>query len=497
MLVVFAAMSVWVLGLDVWQVAVHGRVWTGTDGTYVVDQMQYMAWVQDASRHGLASNLFVLTPRPSDYFQPGIALSAGFAALGVAPWLALLLWKPIAVLGGFFAVRAYARRAIASVSGRRAALVLALFFASFSVVYGSFAVVGDLMPDYLTWGYPFALVGVAAMTLALVTYERGRDSGRVVWAPGLLGALSSALHPWQGETLALLLIGVELAQWRGWPSLRRRIVPLGVTLVLIALPLLYYGILGHTDESWKLARNGSKHAFSLWTILLGVAPLLVPALFAYRRRPQNFIALSARVWPLAALVVYVLSATALSATPLHAFDGITIPLAVLAVEAVAQLDWGRVPRRGVLAVLVIAAVTIPATVWEMDNARSLAAPTDGNANFIKADERRALDAVARDPQPGGVLTRFYLGAYVPAKTGRRTFVGHCLWSQPDCGGRARAAQSLFDGTIAPAAARSFVRKTGAHFVVSDCDTTDDIAAILAPITRSAKRYGCASVFVIG
>ncbi len=39
-----------------------------------------------------------------------------------------------------------------------------------------------------------------------------------------------------------------------------------------------------------------------------------------------------RVWPAAALAIYILSASGLSATPLHAFDGITIPLAVLAVR---------------------------------------------------------------------------------------------------------------------------------------------------------------------
>ena len=33
-LVVFFAVSVWVLGLDLWQVLVNGRVWTGTDGCF-------------------------------------------------------------------------------------------------------------------------------------------------------------------------------------------------------------------------------------------------------------------------------------------------------------------------------------------------------------------------------------------------------------------------------------------------------------------------------
>ena len=60
LLAVFAIVSVWVLGLDLWQVIVNGRDWTGTDGVYLVDQMQYLAWIRDASHHLLASNLFVL-----------------------------------------------------------------------------------------------------------------------------------------------------------------------------------------------------------------------------------------------------------------------------------------------------------------------------------------------------------------------------------------------------------------------------------------------------
>src|SRR5881227_3320669 len=68
----FAAVSLWVIGLDLWQVVVHGRVWTGTDGVYIVDQMQYLAWIRDASHHVLSSNLFVLRATPHDYFQPAV-----------------------------------------------------------------------------------------------------------------------------------------------------------------------------------------------------------------------------------------------------------------------------------------------------------------------------------------------------------------------------------------------------------------------------------------
>ncbi|MBV9465283.1 MAG: hypothetical protein JO206_08535, partial [Solirubrobacterales bacterium] len=53
-LAAFAAVSVWVLALDLWQVVAHGLVWTGTDGFFVIDQLQYLAWIRDASHHLLA-----------------------------------------------------------------------------------------------------------------------------------------------------------------------------------------------------------------------------------------------------------------------------------------------------------------------------------------------------------------------------------------------------------------------------------------------------------
>ncbi|MGH2883880.1 MAG: hypothetical protein ACRDPA_14495, partial [Solirubrobacteraceae bacterium] len=40
----FAAVSLFVLAIDVGRVVFDGAVWTGTDGVYIVDQMQYLAW---------------------------------------------------------------------------------------------------------------------------------------------------------------------------------------------------------------------------------------------------------------------------------------------------------------------------------------------------------------------------------------------------------------------------------------------------------------------
>jgi hypothetical protein len=501
LLAAFAAVSLWVIGLDVWQVVANGRVWTGTDGFYIVDQMQYLAWIQSAAaHHGLVSNLFVLHPTAADYFQPAITISGALAALGVAPWVSLLLWKPIAVVAAFYGVRTYAHRSLEGTWPRRVAVLLGLFFGSLTVIYGSWGVLGDLFPAFLSWGYTFGLLAVAVMLFGLVAYARARAEpegpARLgLLAPGLLGAFASLLHPWQGELLILIVIGAEFVSWPLERQRPRLALPL-ITVIATGAPLLYYEVLGRADLSWKLARVASKHTFALSTIVLAILPLVILAALAYRDRPRTFIAVVSRVWPVCALVIYVLSGSDVSATPLHAFEGITVPLSILAIQGVQRVGFMRLPGSRVVAAVAVAAATIPATVSELSLAKTIVAPSPGNANFITHSEQQALRYLAKDKRPGGVLTRFYLGSLVPAYTGRRTFVGDCLWSQPDCTPRSQITEMVFDGTLPANVARWFVQRIGAPFVLTDCDTRPDMDEVLAPLAESVHHFGCASVYTL-
>jgi hypothetical protein len=144
----------------------------------------------------------------------------------------------------------------------------------------------------------------------------------------------------------------------------------------------------------------------------------------------------------------------------------------------------------------VALFTIPATVDELSIAHGLAAPTSGNANFIQRDERSALDYLAHSKERGSVMTQPYLGATVPGRTGRHTYVGNCLWSEPNCYGKSATSQALFNGQLTPSAARSFVRASGARFVLADCSTRVDMRKLLGPLIRSAHGFGCAAVYEV-
>jgi hypothetical protein len=488
-LAVLGAASLWILALDIWQVVVHHRTWTGTDGEFLADQMQYLAWVRDSSHHLLVSDLFVLRGTPHDYFQPIVVISGALTALGVAPWISLLIWKPVAVVAVFLAVRVFTRHSLAERFDRRAALVLALFF-------GSWGTLGDEWIPFWSWGYPFALLGIAALAGALVCYDRDSAHGRLSWRAPLLGFAASLSHPWQGELLMLIVIGAEAVMWRPGSDLRRRLRLPVATLAATALPLLYFEALDRLDPAWRAAQHAAKHHFALSTLALPLIPLLVAAALAYRRRPQSFIGIAARVWPFASLVIYVLSETGIAGTPLHAFAGITIPLAVLAVEGVRSLGFSRLPRWRLVGALLVALGTIPASISMLRGAHPYVDPMPQNAAFIAKGERRALDYLRADPQPGGVLARNYFGLIVPEETNRRTYIGLCLWSEPHCVRRMNDTIALMDGNDRPAVARAFVRSTGARFVLQDCQSHGNVKAALGPMITSTRRFGCATVYEV-
>jgi hypothetical protein len=492
-LVVFAAVSLWVLALDLYQVAAHNRVWTGTDGLFLADQMQYLAWIKDSSHHVLASDLFVLRGTPHDYLQPIVAISAAITAVGVAPSLSLLLWKPIAVGTAFIAVRAYARRTLPDRFDRNAALVLALFF-------GFFGVIGDEWLPFWSWGYPFGLVAIAAAVGAILCYERARERGVVTWTAPALGMLAAFAHPWQGELVVLVVIGAEVVTFRRGALRARRLALPIATIVATGLPLLYYELLDKTDGAWSMAQVGLKHSYSLWALIWPLLPLLVPAAFAYARRPVTFLDAATRIWPFAVLAMYFLSVSGFAGAPLHSFAGITIPLALLAIEGVRRIGLPRLPGWRLVATVLIAGVTIPAMVFELRTTSSFIRPFGpGNPNFISHDERHALDYLASNPKPGGVLTRAYMGLLIPEATGRRTYVATCVWSEPNCSGptgRVAMTANLMLGLLRPADARAFVSATGARFVFEDCRSNANIAKLLGSMVVSARRFGCAAVYEV-
>lgn len=520
LLAAFGAVCCWLIFVNL-HYAVHGLEWTGIDGEFPVDQMQFLAWIQDASHHVLTSDLFVLRPTGHVYLQPMFALSGGLVALGVPSWVALLAWKPVAVVAVFFAIWLWCGRLLEGRWERRAALVIALFA-------GGGGVLGDEWLPFMAWGYPHAVLGVAFIVAALLAYDRAyREQRTSVLAPAM-GFLASWVHPWQGEILIVILGAVELVRLK--ESLRAGLVrsmrqPV-LTVVATALPLIYYGILGRIDLAWRLGQGALLHSWPLGRILVPLIPLLVLSAPAYLRRPRGVLQASAMAWPLAAFIVYGVNASGFAGAPQHAWVGIAVPLAVLAVQAVRSF-WlpalARVPVPGraatggsfaglasrargapagralgiLAAVLAVAALTIPGTVSSMADAHRFIGPATQNQNLLASSEVRALHYLAHDRQPGGVLSSPYLGDAVPGQTGRHVYDSDdWRWSQPNAFERAHTARRLLSGQLDPAAARNFVRRSGARFVLQNCGSQADLERTLRPMITSVHRFGCATLYRI-
>ena len=244
------------------------------------------------------------------------------------------------------------------------------------------ATVSEMWPGLYFWGYPFTAIAVAALPAALLAYERDRRDERVrPWAP-LLGLLCAWLQPWQGATLLVILLITEMFLWR--VNRLPRLGLLAATAFATVAPLCYYAILSRLDASWTLAGEANRvDLFPSWTLALSLAPLAIPAAFAYTRRPRTFQGLAVRIWaPTAVAIYFVVGLAHVGTFPLHALQGLSIPLAVLAVAGATAIAPNLRPAAKVAGATVLVVVLVaPALVRELDRARGLA-KTDANEGAL-------------------------------------------------------------------------------------------------------------------
>ena len=478
------------------RVALRGGHLAGGDGFLVLDQLQYLNWLRQAGGHVLIANLYDLAPGPRSFLHPGLLVSGALNALGLGMTAAYLVWKPIAVLALWTGAMAWAGRFLAGpdARGRRlAAAALALLFASpVPAAVGWLGIGGertrfhfDFLGGELTttnylWGYLFTAIAVGLLPLGLLAHERGRTG-----LAGAAGLVIAWFQPWQGATYLLVLLGAEAVVWRrrGTPPPLRR---LAVECAATAAPLVYYLLLSRLDSAWELAgRANDFGAWPWWVTAIGLAPLAVPAAFGVGRAPDDVAGWALRLWPVAALVVFVSPA---GTFPAHAFQGLALPLAVLAVLGLGD----RMGRAATVAALVL--LVVPGTLYRVDELRA-AVNAARQPFFLTDGEHAALRWLDTTPVRGGVLAPLYTGLLVPAWTRRETWVGAGSWT-PGFDARTQAAERLFSGRMSRAGAEALVRRSGARFVLSDCHGRADVRALLARVTAPPRRFGCATVWEV-
>jgi hypothetical protein len=477
-----------------------GRPLSGAIGIYAEDQHTYFAWVREASRHALMGNRFDLAPGHRTFFHPALALSGVVHSVTRLPIpLAYFLWAPVAAAVLFSGYVRYASHLLPPGHGRAIAVALGLLSVSPYVALDQagwisgkgFEEAADLGYAAWTagtlWGYPILTMGLALMPLILLGTEAVRNGSRgwTLWLTSLGALLISWIHPWQGVTLILVVTAIEgqrLLHTRERPS-----AAIPIILGAFMLPAVYYWTLTKLDPVWRDYGHRLTADTRPWTaLLLTLLPLILPAALAYWRRGQNWQEQAVRLWPLAALLVYVLP---IGTYPTDALSGIALPLGILAVRGI-QGVWSRLNP-----VLVTAAIVLLIVPGWAGNLRLVwrKARSGEHGYFIAPSERRALRALESDPRPGGVLSPVSTGAFIPFTTGREVYVGHDAWS-PDFDERSRLAHALFAGRLSAEEARTLVRATRARFLFADCRHRYDLGPALRPLLANVTQYGCATVY---
>lgn len=494
-LAALAALSVAVLAGLLIRVWTKGGIVTGSDGLLVIDQLQYLNWLRQAGDHLLIGNLYQLHTVPGavdhrSFLHPGLVVSGLLHRLGLGLPASYLVWKPVAVAALFAGALLYVRRFVDRAGDRRLALAVALFGASPVAALFAWAGSGhqldfdflarELWPGNYLWGYLFTAIAVGLMPLALLAHERGR----LGWAAA--ACLATAwFQPWQGATLALTLVAGDVIAER-----RLRPRRLALPLVATALPLVYYFVLSRADAAWRLAdRANDIPRWPWWVTVLGLAPLAVPAALAYVRPGRlDFGRAALLAWPVAGLVIFYLP---FGTFPFHAFQGLALPLTVLAVVGVRRRLGDR--RLPAVAGLAAAAVLIvPGTIHLAKEMRD-AVERGNQAHYLTPGEHDALAYLDRVEETGGVLAPDYIGTVVPAYTGRETVVGAGSWTPHFLATRA-FVDRLFAGRLTRGEVEIFVTTLRVRFILSDCHGRADITPLLRGLTGPPRRFGCATVY---
>jgi hypothetical protein len=501
---------------------INGGTVVGAEGFVIADQMQYFNWVRQSGDHVLIANGFDMRPDEHTLLHPGMLLSGGLYALGLSVPLAYLVWKPVGIVVFFWGARRYVWRLIEGTWERRVALVLALFFIppvvavfgpleSAKRVYdflGGGETEGTL--DFIAqqlwapgqlWGYLMNAIALGVMPLAFLLCERAlaevRERGAAAPRTSLLAAaatlLVSWLHPWHGATM-VAIIGLAVL-WHvraGEATLHDAVRALWLPLAVIALPLLYFSILTRADPAWAIYEEGNDDLprWPAWTIAISLGPLLVPALLGYRGPVRGLQERIVRVWPIAALLVYL---APVGFFPFHAFTGLAIPLSILAVRGAAPYVR-RIGAPRLAAATMVAAVallTLPGTFDRVRKART--AVLTNQAYRLQPGEREALDALERDPRPGGVLAAVDLGQLIPHSTGRETWLGTLSWT-PNFDARQRAVDDFFAGRSSPEQMRRLVRSSGVGFVLAGCGEGRSFERRVNGLLGSPESFGCATLY---
>jgi hypothetical protein len=297
------------------------------------------------------------------------------------------------------------------------------------------------------WGYPFSALALALSCFVFVSYFSLREQGRSFsWALVSLVLVVSWLQPWQGVTVVVavstceVILAARTARRKGESNDRSGLLLAAGVAVAGCLPLVYYALLGHFDPTWRASELNSRlgeNLFSWWLFPLSQAPLLLAAAFGLIGTDFSARRLLPWTWAAAAIGQAIfLSSTGIASAPSHAMRGVSIPLAVLAVNGILAVR-SRIVAGALVAVISISGVAGAVSLHRIGIRSVLghSVLSDGAGDFSDRGNEEGLLWLNRSRIPGGVIANNELAPTVPWQTGRQVWFGHGTWS-PDAPGSA-------------------------------------------------------------
>jgi len=491
-----------------------GHELTGGENAVAADQLQYLSWIESASKGWTINSLWTLPPQTGSLFlHPGFLGSGLLHRAGVGIIASYEVWKPVSIVVVVASFAAYVRRLLPVGGARTAALALALFgLTPAGAIVGwnslssgqslqsqiEFAAGAVFAPSW-QWGYMMTALAVGLMVIGLLSAERVRTqqgSRRWLGAASLVAFLCSWLQPWQGAELIGAVILCDLLLPRAGGRLRSVTQHLPM-VVMGTVPLVYYRWLAGHEAAWKLAgtANNGIELWSVWVWLL-VLGIYLPALRAWLKSTNDWQQAALRVVPGLMLAQYAaIAVLGFGTFPFHAIQGLSLFLGILLVQAMREFrtpEWWS--QNALLAAGLCALMCVPGTLHRLNLLR-LEIHRSAQPFYLEPAERQVLDQLSKQAGGGGVLAPIKAALSVPGHTGHPVWVGEISWT-PNFRDRVQVAENFFKQNLTSAEMRNLATTSGAQFIYSDCGhpAGNRIREALGPMIEHQYDYGCAELF---